>query len=138
MALVDINWNPSKKELRVFSLLLIAFGVIVAFVLSRRLDSTTPSLAVVSATSLIGLVGLIGPSLVRPIYVVWMALAFPIGWTVSHLMMAAVYYLVLTPIGLTMRLFGHDPMQRKIDREAKTYWQPRSPRTDVKSYFRQY
>ncbi len=138
MALVDINWNPSRKELRVFSSLLICFGVVVSAILSQRLDSALPSLIVVSTTTLIGVVGLIGPSLVRPIYVVWMALAFPIGWTVSHLMMAIVYYLVLTPIGLIMRMCGRDPMQRRIDRTAKTYWQLRTAREDIKSYFRQY
>ena len=138
MALVDINWNPSRKELRVFSLLLIGFGAIVAAVLYRRLESPTPSAVALLVTCFIGLVGLVAPILVRPVYVVWMGLAFPIGWTVSHLMMLAVYYLVLTPIGLAMRLGGRDPMLRSLDREAKTYWLPRTPRKDLKSYFRQF
>lgn len=138
MALVDINWNPSSKELRVFSLLLIAFGAIVAAVLYGRFESQTPSAVVLLLTSIIGLVGLAAPLLIRPVYVVWMGLAFPIGWTVSHVMMLAVYYLVLTPIGLAMRLCGRDPMQRRIDLEAKTYWLPRSNRSDLKSYFRQF
>lgn len=138
MALVDINWHPSRKELRVFSLLLIGFGVIVAALLYQRLDSATPSALTLLATGIVGLLGLVGPSLVRPVYVIWMALAFPIGWTVSHIMMLAVFYLVLTPIGLVMRLGGHDPMQRQTDHEAKTYWQPRTSRQDLKSYFRQF
>jgi hypothetical protein len=122
MALVDINWNPSRKELRVFSLLLIGFGVTVAAVLYRRLESPTPSAVVLLVTCFIGLVGLVAPSFVRPVYVVWMGLAFPIGWTVSHVMMLAVFYLVLTPIGISMRLCGRDPMRRRMDRDAKTYW----------------
>lgn len=138
MALVDINWNPSRKELRVFGSLLIFFGVVVSAILSQRLESTLPALLVVSVATFIGLIGLIAPTLVRPVYVVWMAFAFPIGWTVSHLMMAVVYYLVLTPIGIMMRLCGHDPMQRKLDRAGKSYWQARIPREDLKSYFRQY
>ncbi|MEO8497939.1 MAG: SxtJ family membrane protein [Planctomycetota bacterium] len=138
MALVDINWHPSRKELRVFSLLLIGFGAIVAAILYRRLDDPIPSVAVMLVTGAIGLVGLVAPLLVRPVYIVWMGLAFPIGWTVSHVMMLAVYYFVLTPIGLAMRLCGRDPMQRRIDLEAKTYWLPRSTRGDLKSYFRQF
>ncbi len=138
MALVDINWNPSRKELRVFSMLLIGFGIVVAAVLYRRLESSTPASLTLLGTGMVGLVGLVGPSLVRPVYVVWMALAFPIGWTVSHIMMLAVFYLVLTPIGLVMRLCGHDPLQRQVDREAKTYWLTRTSRQDLKSYFRQF
>lgn len=138
MPLVDINWNPSRKELRVFSLLLIGFGAIVAAILFRRLESSTPSVAALLVSGAVGLVGLIAPLLVRPVYVVWMGLAFPIGWTVSHVMMLAVFYLLLTPIGLAMRLCGRDPMRRRIDREAETYWLPRSNRRDVKSYFQQF
>lgn len=138
MALLDINWNPSRKELRVFSLLLIGFGVIVSALLYRRLESPTPSAVALFVTGAIGLVGLVAPMLVRPVYVVWLGLAFPIGWTVSHLMMLAVYYLVLTPIGLAMRLCGRDPMQRRFDRRTQTYCLPRTPRKDLQSYFRQF
>ncbi|MCA9124877.1 MAG: hypothetical protein H6822_09205 [Planctomycetaceae bacterium] len=138
MALVDINWNPSRKELRAFSLLLIGFGAIVATVLLKRLESHTPALATLLVTGVIGLIGVVIPTAIRPLYVVWMALAFPIGWTVSHLMMLAVFYLVLTPIGLLMRLCGRDPMQRRLDRSAKSYWLARTPRGDTKSYFRQF
>jgi uncharacterized membrane protein len=138
MALVDINWHPSRKELRVFSLLLIGFGAIVAAVLYRRFESSTPSAVALLVTCFIGLVGLVAPVLVRPVYVVWMGLAFPIGWTVSHVMMLAVFYLVLTPIGISMRLCGRDPMRRRMDRDAKTYWLPRSARKDLTSYFRQF
>ena len=138
MPLVDINWNPSRKELRVFALLLIGFGVIVAAVLYQRLESQTPSAVVFLVASTIGFLGLVVPAWLRPVYVVWMGLAFPIGWTVSHLMMLAVFYLVLTPIGIAMRLCGRDPMQRRIDRDAKTYWLPCPTRSDLKNYFRQF
>ncbi|MBC8353496.1 MAG: hypothetical protein H8E66_15975 [Planctomycetes bacterium] len=138
MALVDINWNPSRKELRVFSMLLIGFGVVVAAVLYRRLESATPSTYALIVAGGVGLAGLVVPTLVRPVYVIWMALAFPIGWTVSHVMMLAVFLLVLTPIGIAMRLCGRDPMQRQIDRDTKSYWLARTPRQDLKSYFRQF
>jgi predicted MFS family arabinose efflux permease len=138
MALVDINWNPSRKELRVFALLLIGFGAIVAAVLYGRLESQTPTTVTLIATCIVGLAGLAAPTVVRPVYVVWMTLAFPIGWTVSHLMMLAAFFLVLTPVGLLMRLCGRDPMQRRFDRDAKTYWLPRPSRSDLKSYFRQF
>ena len=56
----------------------------------------------------------------------------------THLLLAAVYFGVLTPIGLIMRLAGRDPMERRIDRAAPTYWVARRPVTDVRRYFRQF
>jgi hypothetical protein len=52
--------------------------------------------------------------------------------------MALIFYLVVTPVAVIMRLVGRDPMERTFDRSAKTYWKPR--RTDPSStrYFRQY
>ena len=52
-----------------------------------------------------------GPALVRPIFVGWMVLAFPIGWAVSLVLLGLVYYGLFTPIGLVFRLVGRDALQ---------------------------
>src|SRR3989338_1328660 len=67
----------------------------------------------------------ISPSILRPIYKLWMGLAFCLGRFNTRLILIAVYYLLLTPIGLTARLFGKDFLNVKLDRSAKTYWQQR-------------
>ena len=64
------------------------------------------------------------PNVRRLLYLGWMRVFYPIGWVVSHLLLAIVYYLVLTPIGLVMRLFGGDPMHRGFDRSAKLLVRP--------------
>ena len=46
---------------------------------------------------------------------------FPIGWVVSHLLLGVVYFLVLTPIGLTLRALGRDPLERRFDQSASSY-----------------
>jgi hypothetical protein len=85
-----------------------------------------------------GLVGYLHPSVIRPVYIVWMALAMPIGWVVSHLLLLMVYYLIFTPVGLLMRLVGYDPLTRSFDRTANSYWMPHNQCTDVAQYFKQY
>ena len=40
-----------------------------------------------------------------------MVLAFPIGWTVSQVMLALMFFGLFTPIGLVFRLIGRDPLQ---------------------------
>jgi hypothetical protein len=57
---------------------------------------------------------------------------------VSHLLLLVVYYLVLTPIGLLMRLIGYDPLQRRFDRSAQSYWTPHDPAADDARYFKQF
>jgi uncharacterized membrane protein len=80
----------------------------------------------------------ISPEAGRRLYVGWMLAALPIGWTLSHLVLGAVYYLVLTPIGLLMRLMGRDPMHRRFDRSATSYWVERKPTSDPSRHFRQF
>ncbi len=68
----------------------------------------------------------------------WLLAAVPIGWSLSALVLALMYYLVLTPIGLVMRLFGRDTMRRSFDPGAPTYWLRHEPVADKRRYFRQY
>ena len=86
----------------------------------------------------VGGIGFVLPGMLRPIYVAWMTLAMPIGWVVSHLLLLFVFYLVVTPIGLAMRLIGYDPLTRQLDRSAKSYWTPHDPSGEAARYFKQY
>ncbi len=78
------------------------------------------------------------PPLRRPLYLGWMYVVFPIGWVVSHVVLAIVYYLVFTGTGLVMRLLGRDPLQRRFEPDAQTYWVEHRPGEDRARYFRQF
>ena len=84
------------------------------------------------------MIGWIVPKFMRIVYVGLAYAAFPIGFVVSYLMMVVVYYLVLTPIGLMMRLFGYDPMSCRNHESAETYWCPREQEKSLDTYFRQF
>lgn len=138
MALIDLHWHPTPRELRVFSVLQLVFFSLVAWVLFRRTGSASIACALL-VVSLVGLiVGLIAPRFMRPVFVGWMVAAFPIGWVVLHLVLAAMFYLLLTPIGLTLRLLGRDPMTRRWDRESGTYWTRRRRTDSPRRYFQQF
>lgn len=62
----------------------------------------------------------------------------PIGFVVSHVLIAAIYYLVFTPMSLFFWLSGRDAMQRKFDRKATSYWTVRGPQKPAATYFKQY
>lgn len=137
MALLEINWRPDRRQLRQFALLWLGFFGLIAVHSWWFKESPTAAMAF-SLVAAAGLVGYFQPGFLRPAYVLWMALALPIGWTVSHLMLLAMYYLLITPIGLLMRLFGYDPLERRLDRSAATYWTPHDPGADSARYFRQF
>ncbi|QDU38262.1 hypothetical protein Mal4_25890 [Maioricimonas rarisocia] len=138
MALVEINRNPSTKDLRVFAVLQIIFFSVVAWIVYSRTGSTTAAVLIVTISAAVGLFGLVVPSRLRLVYVGWMMAVFPIGWLISHAVLVITYYLVLTPIGLILRMRGYDPLGQKFDPDTATYWNDRPPARDAKDYYRQF
>jgi hypothetical protein len=136
--MIDINFNPSKKDLRIFGLACLVFLAIVGWIVVRKSGSTAAGVAVVSVGVAIAVLGFTLPKAVRPIYVGLMIINYPIGWVLTHVVIALIFYLVVTPLGVIMRLSGRDPMERGFDRSAKTYWKPRRTDTDSSRYFRQF
>ena len=57
-----------------------------------------------------------------PGFQVWLKVAHFIGQVNTQVILTLLYYLVFTPYGLVMRLFGGDPLQRKL-KSAETYWE---------------
>jgi hypothetical protein len=49
----------------------------------------------------------------------------------STAVLALVFFLFLTPVGLLMRVVRVDPLQRRLEPEATTYWQDRGPQADL-------
>jgi hypothetical protein len=139
MALIEVNWAPSPRELRQFAgIWFPAFWALVGGLFWYHSGSLAVPAVMWGVALAVGLAGLISPALIRPIYVAWMLAAYPVGWVVSHLMLATIYFVVMAPVGLVMRLFGYDPMKRDFDRSARTYWVPHDPGGDTARYFRQF
>jgi hypothetical protein len=137
MALLQINWKPNRRELRQFAALWLGFFGLIGSYCRWVHDSSTAAI-VLWAISVVGVGGWFVPSLIRPLYVVWIALAMPIGWTVSHLLLLAMFYLVFTPIGLIIRACGYDPLARRFDRTAASYWREHDRNPGFDRYFKQF
>ena len=136
MALMEIRWNPTRRELRQFGgLLALLLGVLAFW---NRAAGTTVLIVCGSLLLLVALLAWLRPSWLRPVYVTWMCLAFPIGWVVSHLLLAAIFYLLLTPLGWLLSLGGYDPLRRRWDRSLDSYWESRKLSADPRRYFRQF
>jgi hypothetical protein len=134
----DVPRSPTPSTLRQFAALWLAcFGGLACWQGLGR-GNLAASAAVGALAVSVGALGLIRPRGVRPIFVTWMVLAFPVGWAVSHLLLAALYYGLITPIGLVSRLAGRDALLLRGPLGRDSYWLPKAPPSDVRSYFRPY
>jgi hypothetical protein len=129
---------PSRNVLRQFAgIWLLLFLGIAA---QNQYLKSRPTAAVVWAVAalMVGLPGLLHPPSVRWVYSGSMLLAFPIGWCVSNLLLAAMYFGVITPIGLFRRWLGNDELGLRPALDRQSFWDPKPAPKDVTSYFRQY
>ncbi len=69
----------------------------------------------------------IAPIVLRPLNRAWTMLGVFLGRVVNPVVLAALFYLVFTPIGLIMRLLGKDPLRLRWDASASSYWIERQP-----------
>lgn len=138
MAIIEINTDPSKKELRWFGVMLVVFVLAVGALVRWQFDAPAAAQRIWIAGGVLSMVYVVVPPLRRWILVGWIYAAFPIGWTVSHVLLASIYYLVFTPIGLLLRLIKGDPLERQLDPSATSYWRPHESLRDVRRYFRQF
>jgi hypothetical protein len=116
---------------------IIFFGALAAwqeFHHHRR--SVAIALAILAVT--IGPLGLVWPRGIRPIFIGWMALVYPIGWTVSRVVLGLIFYGLFTPVAWFFRVTQRDALGLKPPRSAVTCWQSKARATDKTQYLRQF
>ncbi len=139
MALLKINWHPTRKELGDFGKIALIATVLISLLLwgikGVGFKWTLPILAV---GLIIFVASKTSEKLTRTIYLGLTMLTLPIGFVVSFILLAAFYYLVITPIGLVFRLMRRDLLCRKFDKTTNSYWLRRKPTETIDRYFRQF
>ena len=136
--LVSLVFNSADRVRQLSGALLPALFAVAGGSVLRGVERVTVAELLWGVGGLAAVLVWIAPAAGKRLYVGWMLAAQPIGWTISRLVLAAVYYLVLTPIGLLMRLLGRDPMQRRFDGAATSYWVRKPAETDSSRHFRQF
>ncbi len=127
--MTDRALDRSPRALRKFGLLFGSLALLWgAYLLLRGHTSPTGifGLALALAALFFGL-GLFLPHALGPLYWLWMKLAFVLAWLNTRLILGLFFYLILTPIGLILRLSGKDLLGLKISQELPSYWQRREP-----------
>lgn len=140
----EVDWNPDVPARRSFAKsLIIGFPcVALAFLLILRLkngewDGRTP-LLIAGWGGAAGALFYAVPVLARPFYLLWYALACCIGLVVGNLLLGIVFYVFVTGIALVMKVLGRDPLNRRLDRAAKSYWRDAEQPSDPRRYYGQF
>ena len=81
------------------------------------------------------LLGLINSKLLNPLHKAWIQLGITLGKVIAPLVMLVIFFAIVTPIGLLLKIFGKDLLKIKKNKLAKTYW---TLRENIKSMDRQF
>jgi len=135
--LIRINWSPNRKQLRNFGAVLLVFFALGGALLAWRFRTPALFYTLAAAGAVIQLVCVFLPAAGLLIYKAWMGLGFLMGFVTAPVLLGVVFVLVFTPIGLLLRLFGKDSMQRRRP-PAGSLWREVKHRTDKASYERQF
>jgi hypothetical protein len=66
--------------------------------------------------------GLINSKILSPLYKAWIKLGEILGIIIAPIVMFLIYFIVLTPISLIVRLFGKDLLGLRFSKKKETYW----------------
>jgi hypothetical protein len=134
MSLVEIQWNPSPRQLRQFT----GIGVVAAPLIAWLWGADAKWVAVLlSVASLVAVVAWIRPNWVKPLFVAASLITAPSGLIVGEVTMWLIFAIVFCPLGLLFRIIGRDVLRRTIEVERDSYWEPKEQAKTVASYYRQ-
>jgi len=125
----------SYKQERQFGYLFAAVFTIIAFWPLWPLHA--PKIAWLAGAVAWVAVALICPRLLAPLYKAWMKFGHVLGWINARIILAFVFFVVVTPIGLLMRLLGKDLLRMK-SRTTDSYWIQRDKPLDPQSLRNQF
>jgi len=120
--------TPARKELRQFSFIVGGvFSLIGVWPLLFR--GTPPRFWALAAGGGLIILGLLLPRALAPVYRGWMVLGHALGWLNTRIILGLLFYGMITPMGLVMRLFGKDPLRlRPPGGEVESYRVECTPR----------
>ena len=130
--------HPSDRMLRQFAGIWIFFFGAIAFRQQFHHNRPIVALALAVLALTVGPLGLAWPRFIKPVFVGWMTLAYPIGWVVSRIVFGIVFYGLFTPVALVLQMIKRDALSLKPRPAAETYWQTKTADANKTKYLRQY
>ena len=89
--------------------------------------------AIISVVFLV--LGLLNSSILSPLNKIWFKFGIFLGKIISPLIMGIIFFLVVTPIGLIMRIFGKDVLNLKYNKNQSYWIEKNGPKSKMKNQF---
>lgn len=117
-----------KFGLTTGAIVIVLFGLAIPWLFSLNYPKWPWILA-----GVLGVWALLAPTTLRPVYAGWMKFGHVMNWINTRLILGILFYGIFLPTGAVMRLFGKDPMRRKLDKTVTSYRVPshREPKNNV-------
>lgn len=132
-----VRWRPDSTELRRFAISMFVGFAIMGLVAAWRMGEIGKGTIVLWSIGVALAVGTLLPRLGRAVYLAVYLPTSIIGYITGHVALALIFFLVFTPVGIVMRLFGKDPLQLRLGQD-KARWRHLDGVKDADSYYRQF
>ena len=127
--------DPTKKQLRQFGLMVgIILILIGSYWMFYRDIFETARVVLLVIGGFLFLSGLIAPTKLKPTYAVWMKLAHVLAYVNTRIIISLIFFLVITPIGIIIRLIKADLLHEKFQPDAPSYWTDTEEPPSVKEH----
>ena len=109
-----------RSSNRSFGVLFFVVFLVVGF--WPMLNNEAPNYYLILFSLIFLILGLVNSKILSPLNLGWIKLGEILGKIIAPIVMAIVYFLILTPISLLVRLFGKDLIGMKFSNNIKSYW----------------
>jgi hypothetical protein len=133
----DVTAPPSERTLRQFAGLCLIISVSVGTWQAWHQRAALGGALIALGVGVGGL-GWARPAAIRWLFAGWMIAAFPVGWTISQVMLAGLFYAMFTPVAVAFRLVKRDALRLRRRDRVQSYWTPKPGAAEVRDYFRQF
>ncbi len=132
------NQPTTKKQLRTFGIALSVFLAITGLINFLK-GNITFYQWLLGVAIFIFLITITASIVIKPVYRAAIFFAHILGWINTRLILGIIFYFVFTPISIIFKIIKNDPLDRKFDKQAKTYWNTNLPKiANKEQYLKQF
>ena len=118
------NIKSEKSDIRNFG---ITLGIILLLISGFLFWKEKESYQIFSGIGItLSLIAISIPSVLKPVYWMWMIFGIILGWFMTRVILSLLFYIIITPIGLTLRLFEKQFLELRWDKSKESYWNIRT------------
>ncbi|MFH0740188.1 MAG: SxtJ family membrane protein [bacterium] len=111
-----------KNELKKFGMVMAGAFIILGILFRFKSHLLTATILALFGF-LFAFFGLFLPKALRPINFIWMKFSLALGFVMTRIILAIVFFLIVTPVAVIARIFGKHFLDLEIDKNKKSYWQ---------------